>query len=110
MTTAELNQLYWLNREIEIDQRNLDNLQRANGSPEEIAGLQAIILRKQERCIRERARLERYIADIPDSLARMIFHLRFVDGLPWQQVAASIGGNNTADSVRKICTRFLERQ
>ncbi|WMM26682.1 hypothetical protein RBU61_08385 [Tissierella sp. MB52-C2] len=48
-----------------------------------------------------------YINNIGDSLVRQIFTLRYINGLEWKQVAASIGGNNTADSVRMIHNRFL---
>lgn len=50
-----------------------------------------------------------YIESIDDSLIRQIIALRYINGLTWEQVAASIGGNNTADSVRKAAERFLIR-
>ena len=49
-----------------------------------------------------------YIINIGDSLVRQIFTLRYINGLEWKQVAASIGGNKTADSVRKIAERYLK--
>ncbi len=49
-----------------------------------------------------------YINNIDDSLIRQIITLRYINGLEWKQVAASIGGNNTADSVRKIAERYLK--
>ncbi len=131
MTVKELSQLYWLNREIEADQRRLADLQsraRAITVPQlsdmpkggeyenkleryvaEIVDLQAIIAAKQEQCIHERSRLERYIADIPDSLTRQIFTLRFVNGLSWRQVAFSIGGGNSEASVKMIAYRHLQK-
>lgn len=130
MTLKELSQLYYLNREIEMDQRRLEELRAKSTSPgsprfdgmphsksnvskveryaEEIADLEAIIAAKQQQCIHERNRLERYINDIDDSRLRMIFKLRFVNGLQWSQVAAHIGGNNTAKSVSKACYRYLD--
>lgn len=130
MTLKELSQLYYLNREIEMDQRRLEELRAKSTSPgsprfdgmphsksnvskveryaEEIADLEAIIAAKQQQCIHERNRLERYINDIDDSRLRMIFKLRFVNGLQWPQVAAHIGGNNTAKSVSKACYRYLD--
>lgn len=48
-----------------------------------------------------------YIENIDDSLIRQIITLRYINGLTWDQVAANIGGNNTADSVRKMAERFL---
>lgn len=49
-----------------------------------------------------------FIENIDDSLTRQIISLRYVDGLNWRQVAAHIGGGNTADSVRKAAERFLK--
>jgi hypothetical protein len=48
-----------------------------------------------------------YIHTIDDSLMRQILSLRYINGLTWEQVAAHIGGGNTADSVRKAADRFL---
>lgn len=130
MTLKELSQLYYLNREIEMDQRRLRELearalpgaQVITGMPHgtgvadivgryaaEIADLRGLIEAKHQQCLYERSRLERYIADIDDSLLRQIFTYRFVNGLPWLQVAACIGGNNTADSVRVACNRYIEK-
>lgn len=55
----------------------------------------------------ERDRLMRYIETIPDSHMRQIFTLRFVNGLQWQQVAASLGEGYMGESVRVSCYRFL---
>jgi len=130
MTLKELSQLYWLNREIEADQKRLEELEALIGSPSspqltgmphapnrndskverlvaEIVDLQAIIAARQIQCIHERARLERWINDIPDSLTRLVFHYRFVDGLNWIQVAQRIGGGNTEGGVKKRCYRYL---
>lgn len=132
MTVKELSQLYWLNREIELDQKRLAELEikassvsspNLSGMPggsnhfsskieryvADVVDLQMIIQAKQQQCLHERNRLERYIADIPDSLLRQIFTLRFINGLPWLQVALHIGGNNTADSVKKTCYRYIDR-
>ena len=129
MTTKELSQLYYLNREIENYQRKLEELEYRRGcSPVilddmphgkgpaksrveqlavEIVDLKAIIHAKQIECIHERNRLERYIASIPDSEIRMIFEFRFADCLPWEQVAACIGEGNTAERVRQVCSRYI---
>lgn len=132
MTLNELSQLYWLNREIEMDQERLAELEQKatsvsspnlSGVPggsnyfdnkiqryvADIVDLQMIILAKQQQCIHERNRLERYIATIPDSLTRQIFTLRFVNGLPWLQVALHIGGNNTEASVKMTCYRYIDK-
>ena len=131
MTLKELSQLYWLNREIEQDKKRLEELRaqssisaaKLTGMPRsgavegssidryiaEIVDLEAIISAKLIQCLHERNRLERYIADIPDSLTRQIFTLRFINGLSWLQVAYSVGGN-TESSVRMLCTRYIEQE
>lgn len=130
MTVKELSQLYWLNREIEMDKERLSDLESlvtSISSPElsgmprapggcdkiskyvaEILDLKAIIAAKQLQCIHERNRLERYITDVPDSLTRQVLTLRFVNGLSWYQVALHIGGGNTEDGVKKMCYRYLD--
>ena len=132
MTVKELSQLYYINREIDRDRQRLADLEARRGlcSPvmddmphgsgpahsriedltAEILDLQAIIHAKLIQCIHERNRLERYIAEIPDSLTRQVFEYRFADCMRWEQVAACIGDGNTADRVKKICYRYLDRE
>lgn len=65
---------------------------------------------RQILCLTERNKLERYIAGISDSLIRMIFTFRFVNGLTWAQVSEHIGMRTTEDSVKKMCYRYLENR
>lgn len=129
MTIKELSQLYWLNREIERDKQRLAELEasaesdtaKITGMPHgsgagdkigryaaDIADLRALIELNIRKCWYELNRLNRYIAGIDDSLIRQILTLRFVNGLSWQQVAMSIGGNNTADGVRMVAYRYID--
>ncbi|MCH5192155.1 MAG: hypothetical protein J1F23_08340 [Oscillospiraceae bacterium] len=132
MTIKELSQLYYLDREIEMDKERLKKLRTLASSPSgpsltgmprggsyenrierymaEIVDLEAIISAKVTQCLHERSRIERYIADIPDSLTRQIFTLRFVNGLNCAQTALSIGGGNTEVSVRQRVYRYLKSQ
>ena len=124
MTLKELSQLYYLNREIEMDKRRLQELevkalpgsQVLTGMPHtpgvkdkvgeyaaEIADLRGIIEAKHQQCLYERSRLERYISSIDDSLLRQIFTYRFINGLPWRQVAACIGGGIPRTDAEKLC-------
>ena len=66
----------------------------------EIADLRGIIEAKHQQCLYERSRLSA-TSSIDDSLLRQIFTYRFVNGLPWRQVAACIGGGNTEDGCRR---------
>ena len=124
MTLKELSQLYYLNREIEMDKRRLQELEakalpgaqvltgmpHAPGVSDIVGNCAAEIAEaKHQQCLYERSRLERYISSIDDSLLRQIFTYRFISGLPWEQVAACVGGNNTAGSVRMMCYRYLDK-
>ena len=64
--------------------------------------------RRKEDLQDKRAEIEDAISKIDDSLLRQIISLRYISGLPWGQVAAHVGGNNSADSVRMQCNRFLK--
>ena len=131
MNKKELSQLYWLNREIEEQQRRLIELEcvatsctaRITGMPRgtgvvdklasctaEIADLKGLIDLNIKKCFFELNRINRYINAIDDSHIRMIFQLRYINGLCWQQIAYSIGGGNTAEGVRKAHNRFLKKQ
>lgn len=129
MTKKELSQLYYLNREIERDKARLAELeaaaqpgaQKITGMPSagcvgdkigdyaaEIADLKGIIAANIQRCYYELNRLNRYINSVEDSQMRMILSLRYINGLSWLQVAASVGGGNTADGVRMAVDRHLK--
>lgn len=162
MTVKELSRLYQLNREIELNIKQLDQLtvdmyddeqllcelrgaveagaiappnmsgmprSPGTGNPTEktalriiqveqnirrkrdtILDLRVAISTRQTLCLLERKRLEEYIDGIDDEFLRQVFTLRFVNGLPWEQVAASIGGGNKAESVRVSCYRYLQQR
>lgn len=162
MTVKELSKLYWLNREIELNQKQLAALRedyrqaqsrlwelresmdggmlespvisdmpkapsvgnkvestvvRAIGLEEAlkrkgdaIRDIETLISARQTLCLLERKRLEDYIAGVDDGFLRQVFTLRFINGLPWEQVAESIGGGNKAESVRKACYRYINKR
>lgn len=128
MTKKELSQLYYLNREIEEIQRRILELEdlatgctvRITGMPggkgvsdkvgqyvAELSDLRCLLDLNLKKCFYELNRLNRFISGIEDSQMRMILSLRYVNGLPWDQVAASISYIHTGDSIRKAHDRFL---
>ena len=130
MTKKELSQLYWLNREIEEQQRRITELRclatttttRITGFPHsknivdklskytvEIADLKALLDLNLKKCFYELNRLNRYIESIEDSQMRLILSLRYINGLGWEQVAASISCCLSGESVRKAHDRFLSK-
>ena len=66
-----------------------------------------ITMKLAEISVAEREILE-YIFSINDSQIRRIMRLRHIELKSWVQVANAIGGNNTADSVRKMHDRYLQ--
>lgn len=129
MTIKELSQLYWLKKEEAGLQRRISELRAAAMNPtgsisggvrgsgsegkmerlvQEIVELEAFLEDKHIEVVRERKRLEAYIASVPDSYLRQIMRLRFVDGLNWHRVSAKMGGT-TADACRKMVRRYLQK-
>ena len=110
MTEKELSGLYFLNRETERLQDELDEMEHGvgaksavpshgpksrrrygSGSPAVgIADLKAIIQLNLLKTQRERARLERYIGNIEDPETRLIFRLRHVNGMTWREIADEV--------------------
>jgi len=130
MTKNELSQLYYLNREIEEIQKRIDELEtaatsctvRLTGMPHangisdkigkytaEIADLKSLLDLNLKKCFYELNRLNRYINSIDNSEMRLILSLRYINGLGWEQVAASISTYASGDSVRKAHDRFLRK-
>lgn len=63
----------------------------------------------QGRTERNQARIRMiraWIDDIPDSITRRAFALRYLDGLRWQDVAIRMG-YDSPDGPRKLCERYL---
>ena len=130
MTKQELSQLYYLNREIEHLKDRITELEciatsstsRITGMPHatdisdkvgkyaaEIADLKELLDLNLKKCFYELNRLNRYIESIEDSQIRMIMTLRYVNGLSWRQIAFSVGGGNTEESVKKVAYRYLKK-
>ena len=129
MTKERLSQLAWLKLEIEELANRIRRIESAlSGRANRIDGMswlggardfvgdlapQLCDLKDQLTGIRstamsEYAELQAFIAKIDDSQVRLIFTLRYVDGLSWHQVAWRLGGN-TSDSVRMAHNRYLAK-
>ncbi len=129
MTKKELSQLYWLNREIEEQQRRLEELESiatsctanitglpsGNGVSDKIAScvaeiidLKGLIDLNIKKCFYELNRLNRYIESVDDSEMRLILSLRYVNGLTWLQIAFSIGEHDE-QYPRKKHNKFIAK-
>ena len=127
MTLKQLDQIYYLTKEKRMWENRLRELpditavrydsigvsnsgisspvQKIAEQREKIREL--ISMKLAEISVAEREILE-YIFSINDSQIRRIMRLRHIELKSWLQVANAIGGNNTADSVRKMHDRFLQ--
>lgn len=135
MNKERLKQLRYLKKEIEVIKKQIDDLEctmvtdKVTGSSanfpyvarsftiegldkegynHKFKRLQNKLNRRMDELIELVEETNTFIESIDDSLTRQIITLRYVNGLAWEQVAESIGGNNTADSVRKVAERFLK--
>ena len=129
MTLKELSKYYKLHERLERNREMLSSLyiaagpgaQVITGMPHapgvsdkvgdlaaELWDLQSKIDYLEQRCAEEKKKLEKYIGGIKDDQTRMIFRLRFIHCMTWPQVAETIGGRNTANSVKLICHRYLK--
>lgn len=131
VTKKELEQIYYITREINMWQRELDSLKTKSkvsspaltGMPEgkgttgdrvgnnatRIAYLEQKIKDKKSELEILRISITEYIMSIDDSLIRQIIKLRCIDLKTWTKIAIAVGGYNTADSVRMIYNRYIDK-
>ncbi|MDF2984907.1 MAG: hypothetical protein K0R50_417 [Eubacterium sp.] len=128
MDLKELSKLYYIQKLIDRDTQRLVDLEerlqsgvqiltdmpRKTGTKNPIGeiiplivDMQQQIVEEQKRLFEEQMKIQQYIDSIHDYQIRLIMYLRFVDLKPWSQVAEEMGGNNTAESIKKVCYRFL---
>lgn len=139
MTKKELKQLRYLNKEIELLQKQIANaeyLVEKNMAHDVVEGsnpvwpyqkktfhiegvdipdyekrvkrLRKKLQRRLEELIEKREELEEYISTIDDSELRIIFTLRYINGLSWQQIAAHMGVAGDGSTERKKHDRYLK--
>ena len=124
MTRKELNQIYYINREIEMWQRELESITdlgspKPDGMPRspgvgDPTGSRATRAAEISRIIEgllaelqvKRKEIYEFIATLDDPVMRQIVMYRCLSLCTWEEVAMYIGGKNTADSVRMAFNRF----
>lgn len=129
MTKKELKELYYLQREIRSDEQRLMELESmatgttspANGMPRggtlsdktalaaDIADLKVIIQSKHAMCIALYNKIMHFVACIDDSLMRQIIMHRHLDMMTWCDIAQKVGGGNSADGIRMMYERFIDK-
>ena len=129
MTKQNLEQIYYLSKELKMWERELERLKARSlvQSPvphagtsgrisdkvadraERVMELESRISAKREEIQQLRDEAVEYIKDIPDSLTRMIIYYRCVSLMSWRRVAYEVGGSNTEEGVKKVYYRFFEK-
>lgn len=129
LTKDELKQIYYINKEIKMWQKELERLQCkslvkgqeitdmpfGSGTSDkvadlavEIADVQAIIRGKLAEIQLQRKKIIEYISNIEDSLLRQIVFLRNVSCMNWNQVARELG--STENCVKQIYSRYFRKE
>ena len=129
MTRDELEQIYYLNRELRVLERELERIcgQSLIQSPQPFSthgsgvsdkvgrlaqkrvDLEQLIRDKKAEIQHQRDKALEYIYNIPDSLTRQVVYYRCVSLFSWKRVAYEVGGNNTPDGVRMLYNRFMDK-
>ena len=131
MTKEELNQIYYLEKEIEMWRKALNRLQSRSLLPsQEITdmpfgtgisdkvGNHAVtevdiedkIKALQKKAIEEQYKVLEYIETIDDSLMKQIIYHRHVLCMKWNEVAKALESSNSPDNLRIMHDRFLEEK
>ncbi|MGN0787108.1 MAG: hypothetical protein ACI4OB_06920 [Christensenellales bacterium] len=129
MNLKELSKLYYLDKLIKRDEARLKTLyEQREGSAVrysdmprdpnvkkpverivvEIDSVERRLMKNVEQWNRVTMELEEAIEKVDDPLVQLIMYNRFVDLKSWEEVADAVGGNNTSESVKKMCYRFIK--
>ena len=127
---SELNQLHRLKGFIAQEQDRLDDLRaslelkspilsdmpKAQGARDKLGETVPKIVDETQlieqniaMCTELRNKLITFIYKIDDLKIRQVFILRFIEDLPWMEVADRIGGRETESSVKNAVYRYVER-
>ncbi len=129
MTRNDLEQIYYLDREVKMWENELKRLRQQSlvqspvsdgihntGISDKVGDLATRIVTLEELIESKSLELQtahrsavEYIFAIPDSLIRQIVYCRCVKLMSWQRVAFEVGGGNTEGSVRKAYSRFFDK-
>lgn len=110
MTKRELQQYYYLDKEIAAERLRLGELELMQAPDGELDETRKVIRCKLEEAELMRQRILREIMGIDDAFLRQIFVMRHIDLKSWAAIAMCIGGDNTPDSVRKAHDRYIKAQ
>lgn len=130
MTLKELSKVYYLTKIIEHDSMEIETIEEklTNTSPSltgmphgggvhdkmwenvpELVERKRQLEQRRKKLQDTKNRIRDWIEEIEDPQVQILMTYRFVDLLPWQEVAFKAGGNNSEDSVKKMVYRFIKK-
>lgn len=132
MTKKELNQIYYIKKEIKMWQKKLNEIKNKSivgtppltGTPSGTGGgknkiekdvlskieVEEIINDLLQKLETEEKNIIKFIKTVDDSIVRQIMMYRYVKLKPWMQVSKAIYGRLDRDeSCRKMLNRYLEK-
>ncbi|NQS75256.1 MAG: hypothetical protein HQP61_02265 [Peptococcaceae bacterium] len=74
---------------------------------ERLMTLRSLLVQRKEKCEELKFRIEIYISTIPDSLTRLVFQYRYIDGYSWLKVAHLIGRQDESYPRKMIHDKYL---
>lgn len=131
MSREKLMMVYYLDKEIAEWKEEIERIRESvmpkgvrygtvtggTGSYQDMVAKAASMIADTEKKIKSklleleiaRSEIIRYIMDIDDCQTRLIFKLRCLDHMTWNEVADKVGGMNSEYSVKKRFYRYLEK-
>lgn len=126
ISLRELSQLYYLKKEIKELRRQISELESAAGCTAKITGLpsgevisdkigeyaaqiadlRALLDLNLKKSLYELNQLNRYIESIEDTEIKLIFSLRYMNGMSWGEISKSIGTLGDDSTERKKHNRY----
>lgn len=119
MTAEEINSIYYINKEIEQIQKELNDLKNQNfyktnvltGMPkgnsehdifsdyaENMKELEDMLQYNLKKLQMERKKIEKFLSSIEDAELRLIIRLRAINNMKWEEIGVQLGMSRTTAS------------
>lgn len=108
--------LHRLREAADLKAQNLTGMPHSTGINDIVGNTAVEIVRTEDRIKDLAARIEEsqrpieaWIDTVKDIYAQSILRLRYIHGMSWGEVADTVGGGNTEQSVKAVCYRVLSK-
>lgn len=112
MTREKLEKIYYLKKEIEMWNNELVEIEATGTESQPItsATIKKQIEHKHKECVEAVKEVLDYMDTLSDCVLRQIIYYRCIKCMTWNEVAARIGGGNSADGLRMQFSRALIKE